>query len=122
MGNAKQNRTTNAGSNGSIRDLFSKPLRDRFCKACGRPYVGPNEPLPVRRFNLGNAEVQVFESASFGRLKRELRVHCWNRYRDQWCSQSIFSEHDFQHLAAVIGQALRFMNEQARPKGGSRSK
>lgn len=112
MGKAPKDRTTRQSSGGMLRGLFSKPLRERCCKTCGRPHVGHLEPSPARRFSLGNVEIQVFESMPLGMLRRELKVQCWNRYRDSWHPQSIFSQRDFQHLARVVGHALRFMKEQ----------
>ena len=111
MGKAKRGRQTHKKPGGLLRELFSPPLRERYCETCGRPHVGQLEPIPSHRINLGNAEVQVFDSTAFGKLRRELRVHCWNRYRDTWYPQSVFTPHDFQHLASVIDHALRFMNE-----------
>lgn len=112
MGKAQKDRTTRKSSGGMLRGLFSKPLRERYCKTGGRPHVGHVDPIPARRFNLGNVEVQVFESMPLGKLKRELKNQCWNRYGDTWYPQSIFSLHDFQHLATVVDRALRVMREQ----------
>ena len=111
MGKAMNKRQTKASGAGLLRNLFSKPLRDRWCRACGRPHIDSDQPIPVKRFCLGNAEIQVFESPIRGRQRYEYKVHCWNRYRDSWCAQTVFSEHDFRHLLSVIGETLRFMNE-----------
>lgn len=115
MGKAHKDRKTKSTSDGLLRRLFSKPLRERFCKACGRPYVGHVEPIPARRFILGNVEVQVFESKPYGRLRHELKVQCWNRYRDDWYPQSVFTLDDFKHLANVVDHALQFMQESEHP-------
>lgn len=120
MGKVKKNRTTTRTSDGMLRSLFSKPLRDRYCKACGRPHLGHVEPIPARRLNLGNVEIQVFESMPLGRLRRELKVQCWNRYRDNWYPQSVFSQHDFNHLIVVVDQALRFMRDRDSSSQGRR--
>lgn len=112
MGKAKYRQRMKKKPDGLFRKIFSKPLRERFCQWCGRPYLGHIEPVPEHRFILGNAEVQVFESKPFGKRKFELKVHCWNRYHDEWHPQSVFTLDDFQCLAFVVRQALRFIEQQ----------
>lgn len=103
----KQPRTTHW-----LLSLFSPPLRDRCCETCGRPHVGPVEPKPVEHFNVGNAEVQVFQAGSFGKPRHEFRVHCLNRYRDGWFPQSFFSDRDLVDLVHSLQLAFRFIRKE----------
>jgi hypothetical protein len=112
MGKATPRKTMKPTSGGLFQRLFSQPLRERYCKVCGRPFWGQIQPEPTKRFNLGNVEVQLFESVHFGRLRRELKVQNWHRYRDDWYPQSVFTLEDFEHLMIVVEHALQFMKTQ----------
>ena len=117
MGKAKQRQQGKQQPVGLLQKWFPTPLRERFCKTCGRPYVGAVEPVPTRRFSLGNVEIQLFETMQFGRLKFELRVQRWCRYREEWHPQSIFSTEDFQHLAVLVEHALRVIQPESTSRG-----
>lgn len=109
MGKTKKGYRQKKKSEGLFGSWFSTPLRERYCQECGRPHLGAEEPIPTRRFVLGNVEVQMFQSFPYGRLRRELKVQCWNRYRDQWHPQSVYSVDDLYHLAIVVNHVLRLM-------------
>lgn len=119
MGKAFNGRFRKGKSDGLLRKVFSKPLREQYCEACGRPHVEQDEPPYIGRFWLGNAEIQVFESKQYGRRVHEFKVQRWVRYPHGWYPQSVFSLEDLGHLASVVGQALRIMyKSQHSPKNG----
>jgi hypothetical protein len=108
---------TTATKTGRLLDrLRSKPLGARCCKSCGRPQDERIEPIPTMRFNVGNAEVQLFESFPFGKLRREFKVQCWRISNSRWYAQSVFSEHEFRNLALVVLHALQVMDEECNSK------